>query len=341
MSLDADPCAVDHDRDKDSLHILPLSMIPLATGALRQTRLIKNSRLEGVVEIFNNTSTGSGQVSPDDLADVFDLSGDRKKDLDIVKALSILPSYDVYSLRVSLRNLGIDVESQENLKLSAEKSRELAEYMRVFTRPLMVAVYGSQKSEDASLADIVQLFASPDVETARQNLRNLSKTLNLDIMQIPKFLQDYADVYLSLAYYQYCLELNIPSLSAFLKSIAELKKDPTLGSDKSFLATCKAIEDRLRHIHTEARNILKMFQNQTEDMWQNLSDERFRVMEEMIEKYQSGIGGALCAVTVKMNAWDSAFPTPSAGRPSKRADFIVRNMQQGLDCIEDLGCVDV
>jgi hypothetical protein len=42
-----------------------------------------------------------------------------------------------------------------------------------------------------------------------------------------------------------------------------------------------------------------------------------------------------------MNAWDSAFPTPSAGRPSKRADFIVRNMQQGLDCIEDLSCVEV
>jgi len=323
-------------KERDSLHILPLGMVPLQTASLRESRLIKNSELEGMIEIFNDSAAGSGQIAPGNLASVFDMSGDRKGDLDVIGALGQLPSYDVYSLRISMRKLGIEVDDQESLQLSPEKAKELAEYMRVFTGPLMQAVYGGERSEDTTFADLVMLFSSPDVEAARRNLRNLAKTLNLNIAQIPAFLQDYSDVYLSLAYYQNCLDLISPSLIDFLKSIAALKKDPMLRSNAVFMKTCTEIEIHLKRLYSEVRDVLEMFQTQTKDMWQGLSEERFRTVEKIIHDYQLAIGGALCAVTVKINAWEIEFPTPSAGGPLKRADFIVRTMQKGLDRIESI-----
>lgn len=336
MPHHGDARAVSSAAEQDSLHILPLSTIPLQTGTLRKSRLIKNSELQGMIEIFNDGSAGSGQIPPQNLASVFDMSGDRRGDLDIVGALGGLPSYDVYSLRISLRKLGIEVDEQKSLQLSPEKAKELADYMRVFTGPLMMAVYGNERSDDATFGDIVKLFASPDVETARQNLRNLAKTLNLNIAQIPVFLQDYSDVYLSLAYYQHCLDLISPSLIDLLKSIDELKKDPGLRSNAAFMKSCTKIEAHLKRLYSEVRNVLELFRTQTKDMWQGLSEERFRAIERVIHDYQLAIGGALCAVTVKIDAWEREFPTPSAGGPSKRADFIVRTMHKGLDHIDPI-----
>ncbi len=40
------------DSDRDSLHTVHLSIIPLQTPALQRARLIKNNRLESVVELF-------------------------------------------------------------------------------------------------------------------------------------------------------------------------------------------------------------------------------------------------------------------------------------------------
>ena len=51
--------------DRDSLWSLPLLMIPLQSNALKNTRLVKNNQLEGVVEVFNDEKTGRGHVSPE------------------------------------------------------------------------------------------------------------------------------------------------------------------------------------------------------------------------------------------------------------------------------------
>ena len=41
--------------DRDSLHIRPLGDLPMETPGLASARLIKNSRLQGVIEVFSNT----------------------------------------------------------------------------------------------------------------------------------------------------------------------------------------------------------------------------------------------------------------------------------------------
>ncbi|MBT5809837.1 MAG: hypothetical protein HOI19_05650, partial [Rhodospirillaceae bacterium] len=111
--------------NNDSLFILPLSVLPLANLGLRNARLIKNSRLEGVVELFSGEGTGSGQVLPGDLHENFQFEDKSGQDLEIVQRVANLPSYDVYSLRIGLRSLNIDVDNNENLRLSADQVSRL------------------------------------------------------------------------------------------------------------------------------------------------------------------------------------------------------------------------
>lgn len=332
--------AATNGADKDALHILPLSQIPLETQALRDTRLIKNTHLDGVVELFNENGSGSGQIEPHDLRLVFDMSGTGRQDINIIRSLCALPSFDVYSLRINLRKLGIAVEDHDSLKLSDAKAHQLEGHMREFTRPLIATIYGSTDAEARSLHDIVALFMTPDLDLARKNLRRLSAKLNVDIGQIPSFLEDYGDVYLSLAYYQFCLEENAPRLKRFLGEMRALKAEPQFRSDTSFQRSCAVIEEKLMLVFREVNDVLNAFRTRTADLWNDLSNERFREMEQLVLSHQTQIGGALCAITVKLNAWNVSFPSPTAGNPTARVDFILRDMQQGLENIEPIGLVD-
>ncbi len=55
------------DEDMDSLHILPLAVMPLQTRGLQNANLVKNSQLRSVVELFAGKQTGSGQIEIGDL----------------------------------------------------------------------------------------------------------------------------------------------------------------------------------------------------------------------------------------------------------------------------------
>ncbi|NIA68071.1 hypothetical protein HBA54_05655 [Pelagibius litoralis] len=321
---------------KDSLHILPLSGLPLITPGLKRARLIKNSHLDGVVELFTDSQSGSGQVAPEDLTKVFHFDEENKGDLPLIKNLSMLSSYDVYSLRVELRRLGIDVDNVDDLRLSDNKVQEVAPHMTSFTRPLVRAVFGKDDNKERSLKELVQLFASPDVDTAQRNLTKLAEQMNLEVAGIPKFLENYGDVYLSLAYYQSCLDESQAKLQTFLKALAELKADKNLGKERSVISACKDVEKKITTVVGEVGDTLDMFRARTEDMWDNMSDGSFQRMEQMITDYQSKVGGALCVTSVKLDAWDDRFPRAGIGGPIKRADFILNTMRRGLDRVESI-----
>ncbi|TFH88812.1 hypothetical protein, partial [Vibrio ouci] len=96
--------AVELFRDKAG-HILPLCMIPIKTPALRRACLVKNSRLETAVELFRDKAGVSGQLNVQDLPDFFQESDADSLPDDMVKirGLDKMPSFDVYSCRISLR----------------------------------------------------------------------------------------------------------------------------------------------------------------------------------------------------------------------------------------------
>ena len=63
-------------------------------------------------------------------------------------------------------------------------------------------------------------------------------------------------------------------------------------------------------------------------MWQEVTGHRFREMEDLILTYQREIGGSVCALTVKMNAWQD-----SKGRSNlaHRETFIMSDMVRGIE----------
>lgn len=323
----------------DSLHVLPLSIIPLETPALHRARLIKNVRLESVVELFADEGMGSGQIPIEALPRDFNWpmeEGKTHPDLAILRKLALLPSYDVYSLRIALREHGIAVGQIEALKLSPEKAAELSSYMTAFTRPLIAQIYGGENLNIEKFEDIVRLFRDPDIEQARKKLQIMADKLQIQLVDVPRFLEDYGDIFLSLSYYRQCLDRLTPLLTNFIESLYDIRKSWQLKQDINLMNTCAQLESRINNLLSEISGRFENFDRSTKEMWDNISAERFSKVKALIESYHTTIGGVLCALTVKMNAWAHMFPNRNSGGPVKRGEFILSEMKQGFERIKKI-----
>ena len=126
------------DHEMDSLHILPLAVIPLETRGLQTASLVKNSQLRSVVELFSGEQTGSGQIEIGDLGLAFtSLNDPDNPDMTLLRKLGTLRSYYVYSLRITFREQRIPLKNQDALRLSSAKEAALASFMSSFTQSLM------------------------------------------------------------------------------------------------------------------------------------------------------------------------------------------------------------
>ena len=323
------------DEDRDSLHTLPLVMLPIKTAPLRRARLIKNARFESMVEIFSDKDTGSGQVSIDALPAEFGWAdGFRHPDMILMKKLGDLPSYDVYSLRISLRDLGIEVNNVEYLKLSEAKSGELTEYMREFTGPLIGQIYGGDDVDVKNFQDVVRLFRSPDKKKALEKLKLMAQKLNIKIEDLPKFIEDYGDIFLSLSYYKNVLDDIEPTITEFLDTMDLLRENFAMKNNPSLMQTMDMMTTTINELMAAITGRFENFERGTKHMWDNISAERFRRVEAVIRGYHTTIGGGLCALSGKMDAWSNLFPNMEVGGPGRRAEFIMTEMKQGMDRIQ-------
>ncbi len=325
------------DIDRDSLHILPLSILPFETPALHRARLIKNVRLDSVVEFFRDINTGSGQMDIDGLITEFGWPHDPPHpDLVLLRKLATIPSYDVYSLRILLRDHGITVNQVDALKLSDGKIKELSDYMTAFTRPLIMQIYGGDDLSIRNFDDIIALFRDPDIKKAREKLEIMAGKLEIKPSEVPKFLEDYGDIFLSLSYYRQCLDHIEPIIETFLDAMEEIRKNWQLRQDANLIKTCAMIKYTINGLMTSITGRFENFDRTTMDMWNNISAERFRKVEKLIQSYHTTIGGMLCALSLKMNAWSTLFPDRYAGGPFKRSEFIMSEMKQGIDKIRKI-----
>lgn len=324
------------DSDMDSMFVLPLSIIPLETPALQSAKLIKNVRLKSVVEIFQDVQTGSGQVDIESLPRMFEWPDNQlHPDHGILRRLALLPSYDVYSLRISLREHGIPVNDYSALKLSPDKAAELTKYMIMFTRPLMKMIYADESVNIQTYDDLLKLFRDPDVKKARQRLEQMAQSLNIEIWDVPRFLEDYGDTFLSLSYFRHCLDRLEPYFTSCVDSLKPIRSHFQLRQDAGLMKTCDIIEDTINNISASITGRLEQFEKRTREMWNNLNQEEFRQVKTLIERYHVTIGAALCGLTVKMNSFARNFPRPISGGPVKRADFMASEMIQGIELIRN------
>jgi hypothetical protein len=327
------------DIDRDSLHILPLSIIPLQTPVLTGARMIKNVRLESVVELFGYPNTGSGQVDIEDLPRAFGWSEAQvQPDLMVLRRLALLPSFDMYSLRILLREHGIAINDCNALRLSKRKNAELTAYMTRFTRPLIMHVYGHMygaagEGSIHSFEDLIALFRNPDIETALGKLKIMAARLGIRIDQVPRFLEDYGDIFLSLSYYRQALDSIEPMVAGLEDVIGQLREHWQLRKDANLMKTCTMIEEVLKTVIARLKGRFTRFDEDTADLWSNVTAERFRKVQTRIAGDHIAIGGVLCALAVKMGAWDRMFPSKDAGGLMKQANFIFTEMRPGFDRI--------
>lgn len=316
--------------DIDSLHILPLSTIPLETPALARARLIKNSRLETVIEVYHGPATGSGQVSPSHLERLFpDVS---EQDKETIIALGQLNSFDVYSLRIDLRRLGIAVNDHSALCLSDEKKTELLSHMRGFTAPLLRYVFGSS---DVSIKDVEQLYAmfsSPDKSKVRQNLAHMAEKLDIDMGEVPIFLEEYGDIFLSLAYYKQCFDKQRPIIDRFVRATHDLERSFEISSDPVLMETLRYMRTKFAAIASSISQRFEGFDRESKALWNNISAETFQAFRRLIESHHKSVGAILCGLEVKLTIWQEHYHA-KAGGPLQLANFIMSHMKSGMELI--------
>jgi hypothetical protein len=325
------------DTDTDSAHILPLSFLDLKTTSLNRARMVKNSRLEGVIEIFDDIHAGSGQIEVDSLSKEFNWPvAPPHPDLVLLRKLAELPSYDVYSLRLLLRDLEIPINNLSDLSLSESKKTELTAYMKEFTRPLISQIYGEDDKTITDLEGILSLFREPDVEKAREKLQIMADQLKIEIQDIPKFLEDYGDVYLSLSYFKNGLKAYESRIDIFLDAVTKLREHTELKKYARFMKASNIITTTINHVFNSNKERFKYFEKYTKDMWDDISADRFHDVEKTIKSYHTTIGGGFCTLSVKIDAWTRKFPTNNAGGPIQRSDFIMSDMVHGIDNILEM-----
>lgn len=324
------------DEARDALHILPLWALPLETPGLQNARLIKNVRLQTVVEMFNDVQTGSGQVAPHDVGVYFESFQDEvERDLVKIEKIAQAASFDIYTSRIELRRLNIKVNDHQALTLSDRKKAELTQYMRVFTRPLIEYVYGGEELQIRDVDDLIGMFANPNREEALRNLRTMADRLDIGLMDIPNFLEEYGDIFLSLAYFRKCLDAIVPEVQRFLTWMAEVRGSAEIKRDFRQSKMLDDIARDLTDISTSITGRFESFDNRSKDFWRDINAETFRSIRELITSHHVTIGGVLCGLAVKMDLWKTRFARGGGG-PNRRLEFIKSEILPGLSHIKSL-----
>ncbi len=321
--------------DLDSLYILPLRMLPLKSNLFRRAKMIKDSRLETAIEVFSNEETGSGRIYLDEIEPekLSETDPEARDDFTLLTKLGRLQSFDVYSLRMSLRELNIPVRSNDYLSLSNQKKGELNKRMKVFTQPLLREVYGQSGMEVAEELDLIKLISDPDVSVALGRLRALSDLLAIELNDIPTFLEDFSDIYLSLAYYQQCVDEVGYQIDDFRDELREIQDNWQLKQDNRLMRACEAIDKTLTRFDDGVQQRFEAFNANTDKMWENVSAERFRKIEAVIKAHHTTIGGLLCGIGTKMKGWRTLFPEVGTGGPVARSEAIMSQFVPGMDKI--------
>ncbi|MEI8393294.1 MAG: hypothetical protein WCF85_01065 [Rhodospirillaceae bacterium] len=318
------------------MHILPLSIIPLETPGLIKSRLIKNVRLQTVVEMFRDDNAGSGQVSIQQLPVYFESHADRiERDLVKLLKLSQSNSFDVYSLRIELRRLQLNVNDYEQLTLSDKKKAELTEYMKSFTHPLIKSIYGSDNQNISDVSDIIKMFTQPNRDEAVKNLKMMADRLNVGLIEIPSFLEEYGDIFLSLAYFRRCIDEVVPEVQRFVEWMNEVRSSTEVRRDQRLINTIDQIASDITEITASITGRFDNFDQKSKGFWTDINAETFRTIRQLITAHHVTIGGVLCGLVVKMGLWKLRFARGGGG-PNRRIDFVKSEILPGLDHIKML-----
>ncbi len=322
----------------DAINVLELSSMPLRSARLKRAKLLKNVRLESVVEMFRDTGSGSGQIECSQVYKHFSWpEGFKHPDQQLLVRLGKLPSYDVFSLRVALRRLGIEVDAMASLQLSDEKKSSLASHMQQFTAPLIREIYGDHSHEIEDFDQLINMFRHSDKEAVLDNLKFLANRLQIELVEVPQFLEDYADIALSIAYFQELFDTLVPLANNFLSDLDYLLTVPEFKHDPRFVRDADKLKSAIDHIVAAVAARFEGFTRVTNNMWHDISAKSFRKIRKQIAAHHMAVGGMLCGLSVKVRGWNEAFSELNVDQHQrKRMYFIQGIMMPGIEAVAAL-----
>lgn len=319
-----------YDEAIDSLHTLPLEIMPVLTPALKRALMIKNARLSSVIEMFKGEGIGSGQVTPEELPGFINGHDETlAHDIRMLEQLARLESFDVYSLRMQLRESGIAFDNYESLQLSESKRAELTEYMKTFTRPLIQRIYGGDQNDITDVSQIIAMVAQPNRERAISELKNLARELGVELIEVPAFLERYGDVFLSLSYFRSCLDSIMEDLPDLIAWMLEASENHQIRSDRNSARVIEEVAENLNAISTSIVGRFEVFDQRSHQFWNDINANSFRVFQDLVNAHHVSIGAVLCGLAVKTGLWKERFPTREGG-PLKRLEFVRSEIYPGL-----------
>ena len=319
------------DYDRDSIHTLPLGAVPLNNAGLGKARLIKNVRMETRIELYREASMGSAQIEIDEIPDFFNASDTGlTADMNLLRKLSALHSFDCYSLRRGLREAGVDVNAMEALSLSSAKKRELFPFMRNLTRPMLRYIYGGKQLDVNDTQALIALISNPDKRAIRSRLNGMATALDTTLEGLPDLLEDFGDIFMSLSYYRSYFVYVIPKLELMLEWMREVSGSSMIRNDTRMQQSFKGIDTVLSFISKNVARRFNQFDKNIVIDWDVVTVETFNMVRTLITKHHASMAEVLCGLTVKIYEWENAFPN-RGGSPDRRADFLITDIKPGLD----------
>ena len=311
--------------DLDAMDTLPLSLMPLTTKALKAARMVKNARLETAIELHSDARSGSLQIRPEDIATSFP---GHREDHRMISSLATLHSYDVFSLRSSLKKIGVEADS-ESLDLSSEMKDRLKQYSSEFTKPLIASIYGNGEVEDSD--DLNKLFRDQKQSHVAERLKMMSQKTGIPVEGIPDFLETYSDLFLSVIYYRDNFERIAPDIdrcSGWLKDI-NLQREGASSAQNA--AHYRRVDEAVRLLSTSIRGRLNGFRRAFDVFWSDMNRDTLAKLQNEIETRHETTGGMLCGLAVKMRHWSRSFQNRTSGGPGTRLQYVVSEMEPGLE----------
>jgi hypothetical protein len=85
-------------------------------------------------------------------------------------------------------------------------------------------IYGDDDMAIGSFEDLVGLFRQPDAKKALEKLKIMASKLEVNVEDVPRFLEDYGDIFLSLSYFRKGYDFVQPIISDFLIWLDEFSR---------------------------------------------------------------------------------------------------------------------
>ncbi|MBT5780933.1 MAG: hypothetical protein HOI02_16115, partial [Rhodospirillaceae bacterium] len=132
-----------------------------------------------------------------------------------------------------------------------------------------------------------------------------------------------------------CLDDLIPKIGRFIEVMDDLEGNFHMRRDPILMNVCGFLRERLNDVTASLTGRFESFDRHSKDMWNNLNGESFRRVRKMIESHHTTVGGVLCGLSLKMDAWEREVGWKNDS-PIKRSEFIATQMRSGINRIQEI-----